>query len=517
MTAMSEKSMNAGTVVPMLIGLLLSAAADAPGPGAAHQGVEMTEVFSRVERNHPPFFSEEEWAAFPATRAYTFGYSDVHRPRVPLVSGRALTGTTYGFSAFPVARHEWDARILAGQGVNILRSSPRSVDAEGDDPADLHLWLEKAARWKAQGIGVFVDFTGIHGMAQVMRSVYGDKPPPAMQTFLRHATAGHVMDKVGDYFNPEYVEAALRITLDFCRAFVPAGNVIALHPHDEPELAHAGPFTEAARRNFQEWTRQLFDDTTPGLDSNGDGATFNETYGGDCTVWDEADLRPPETLSADQKGRRERLENIWRKLGFVRFLNRLAEGVKAEFPDLFWVHSYLDRDRISVPASQPGIDMLAVGNYSSYARSARYATVVVFDAVSAGAGLTLDGASNREAWQKDLAPAREEPPSGGKVLNTDFKGLDAWRTWTVEHRGDPLVSHRQGKGLTTPAKGQLDFTMKVDPREYAAPGAGNGRQTLPEIPSGFDRQPGGWRGRIQHQPALHCRAGRPRAGTASHL
>ena len=340
-----------------------------------YQGVELFEEISKTEKTSPPFFSEDEWARMRSSYGFSFDYKDVHGLKVPVVNGNGLMGTSYMFSTFSLKQNDWDARIMAQQGINWLRANTRSVVDEGADPAEPDLWNQKLAIWKRYGIGTFIDSFSIKGYEPIMSRIYAAQGRELNPDYLKHSTGIEFADRYGDYFDPGYCSAVADMFADFAAAFKPAGNNIAYHPFDEARYP-VSVNTAGSRLHWQRFVRDLYADETPGSDTNGDGMTFNSSYGKSFGKWEDVEQFAELETSEDKS--KSRLDLTWKEMSFAEFLQAMAGRVKKVDPEAFWVHSYVLTDGISAIASQPDINALGVGNYSNYARSGFYAAASHF-------------------------------------------------------------------------------------------------------------------------------------------
>ena len=324
-------------------------------------------------RTAPPLFSSEQWSRLPETQSFDYGLVESNGIPTPMVNGEPLLGVSYRYCAFSLEQAEYDSRILAAAGVNILRSSVRSIAGEGGKPAAIDLWREKNAPFHRHGVGVMLDsvFGRAYiedGLQDLYANVLGKDLPAAFVRGMRHPVGRR--GRYGDFFDAEYRRAHGQVLAELLRALGPQ-SVVGFIYSDEPGLRwSASPPTEAAAEDFRRFLKRFYQDGTPDVDSNRDGATFNGAFGKSWHAWEE--VQPFSEDEYRALGHVRGLVDVWMRTGHAQLMDTLSAECQRVLPTASVSEAYIGGQLVSLLNAMPHTKYVGFGNYDRVVRTALY-------------------------------------------------------------------------------------------------------------------------------------------------
>lgn len=319
-------------------------------------------------RTGPPLFTDAEWQALPDSYPFSYQFVDHHGIPTPTVAGRFINGVDYRYNPHVLAQWEYDSRILAAAGINMLRTSMRSIPEEGGVPPTLADWRRKNDISRQLGMAALLEPGGMYYLG-ILTDLYENvlrRPPP--EAFSKWKDA-FVTGKYGDFFNADYRAAHGQVLADLMRALGP-GAVVGYVYSDEPSLAGVGPATAAADADWQAFLKRLYGDATPAADSNKDGVCFNAFFRKSYGSWDEVKQFTKEEYSRQIPV--QALLGVWLRTGHARFIDEIhAQGEKV-LPDALLSEAYVGREEVSLLNAMPHNRVIGFGNYGRIAQTAYY-------------------------------------------------------------------------------------------------------------------------------------------------
>jgi|GEM_PF-1668711 len=333
-----------------LIVLLLSVFIVGSGFGTRHVRAESAEELR-------PFFSDSERAAMPEEGTFVYELVDKNGIKVPRQNGRGLMGLNAGFSNADVRQLEYEAPILAQQGINHLKMGMRP---EGWGWSD---WVKHQAVLERLGISSIWSY---YAMCCEDRYYcrFLELPDDCFNTntdlvTFENGTKGYFrgMGTLGNIFSSQFNNLTERVINHATAKFKPFSTVIGYQYTNEVQFG-TGSYDPEARASWQKFVKDLFRDSSPASDTNGDGVYFNKTFGKNYRSWSEVE----QFRGDDWKDHRKALlRDAWLGLSYARFVDRASQVAKRSNPNL------LTGAMICVPLS-PSVDlslMLSMPNVSA--------------------------------------------------------------------------------------------------------------------------------------------------------
>lgn len=324
-------------------------------------------------RTSPPLFSPQQWSRLPGARDFEYGLVERNGIATPMLNEEPLLGVSYRYCAFSFEQAEYDSRILAAAGVNILRSSVRSVAEEGGEPASIRLWREKSAPFHRHGVGVMLDsvFGRAYidsGLQDLYANVVGQPLPPAFLRGMQHPVGRR--GRYGDFFDADYRRAHGQVLAELLQALGPQ-PIVGFIYSDEPELRwSACPPTETASEDFRRFLKRFYQDSGPDTDSSGDGVTFNTAFGKHWRAWE--DVQPFSEDEYRALGHVRALMGVWMGSGHARFMDTLSAECQRVLPTASVSEAYIGGEQVSLLNAMPHMRYVGFGNYGRIARTALY-------------------------------------------------------------------------------------------------------------------------------------------------
>ena len=349
--------------------LCLLAIADSVASASAHQDWLNGKV-SSTPKTGPPLFVQEEWSRLRDECPFKYTFVVRNGVPTPTLNGEALIGVSYRYFTFPYEQGEYDSRILRSAGVNVTRSSMRSVPAEGGEASRVAAWRRKADVFHRRGIAGLLEPGGMNYVKDILADLYPNvlkRPLPEAFVRWRGALPGN---RYGDFFNPEYCRAHGQVLRDLMVALGPS-SVVGYVYSDEPSLKCAGPQTEAADLDWRQFLARFYQDGTPGRDTNRDGVTFNSFFERDYATWDDVGQFSKEEHASARHV--EALVDSWMRYGHARFIDTLSRECQQARPEACVSEAYIGGwEQVSLLNAMPHMHYVGFGNYGRLAKTAGY-------------------------------------------------------------------------------------------------------------------------------------------------
>lgn len=280
----------------------------------------------------------------------TFDYRLVEKDgiKVPRQNGRGLMGISGGFSNADVRQLEYEAPILAQQGINHLKMGMRP---EGWGWSD---WMKHQNVLQRLGISAIWSYCAMcyeddyySRLLGLPKETLKDTDRALLESGKRDYFRG--MGTLGNIFSLEFLRVNDLVIDDATQRFNPSPTVIGYQYSNEVQLG-TGSYDPDARADWQQFLADRFKDRTPAADSNGDGVFFNKTFGKNSKSWSDVE----QFRGDDWKDpRKALLRDAWLGLRYARFVDRSSEQAQKRKPDL------LTGAMICVPLS-PTVDLSLV-------------------------------------------------------------------------------------------------------------------------------------------------------------
>lgn len=295
-----------------------------------------------------PFFSDKEWQAMPKSGSFDYELVEKDGIRVPRQNGRGLMGISAGFSNADIRQLEYEAPILAQQGINHLKMGMRP---EGWGWAD---WMRHQAVLQRLGISSVWSYYAMCGedgyycrFLEMTPEELGLHDQVTFEDGRRGYFRG--MGTLGNIFMEDFKTTTDRVITHAKNKFDRFPTVVGYQYSNEVQLG-TGSYDPEARASWQQFLAGLFKDRTPAVDSNGDGVFFNKTFGTNYGNWDQVE----QFRGDDWKDRRKcLLRDAWLGSSYADFVNRASARARKGSPDL------LTGAMICVPLS-PTVDLSLV-------------------------------------------------------------------------------------------------------------------------------------------------------------
>ncbi len=295
-----------------------------------------------------PFFSDAERQAMPEKGPFNYKLVEKNGIMVPRLNGRGLMGISAGFSNADPRQLEYEAPILAQQGINHLKMGARP---EGWGWAD---WLKHQAILQRLGISSVWSYYAMccedNYYPRFLGLPDGSLKDVDKATFEDGKT-GYFrgMGTLGNIFSSRFLEITDKVIDNANDHFKPFPTVIGYQYSNEVQLG-SGSFDPEARASWQEFVKSLFRDNTPASDTNGDGVCYNKTFGTGYQEWSDVEQFRSEECKDHRK---KLLRDAWLGLSYARFVDHASQTARKANPDL------LTGAMICVPLS-PTVDLSLV-------------------------------------------------------------------------------------------------------------------------------------------------------------
>ncbi len=343
--------------------------------------------------NLKPFFSDEYVNAIISNAPYPLVYSEevVGGVNIPLINGKGLWGVCIRNGAGkPMEQAEYEAAWLHAQGVTHVRSS-----AYLGEPNELNQIARKMAPGvpiehfkeffkclEKYGISFAVNQAGVRtrDMAGFIPRERLAKIEEQIKNYDGSKSYIPGSGATGNIYNPDFLQAVIDWEKALSQTLADNKAFRTIQPSNE--TAGVPTFDKWGKESFVQFAKDIFNDETPALDTNKDGATFNKAY--DCNytdwqqlevfaavdmtklAWDQPNLFQMDEATANFA--RTQFAKVWVAKQWANYQQSVAKAVTNIRPDIFVCESSNGSTEgggqdLATLASQPSIRGLFRNTY----------------------------------------------------------------------------------------------------------------------------------------------------------
>jgi len=246
----------------------------------------------------------------------------------------------------PLEQTEYEAAWLRMQGVNHVRTTAwrgQQRDLNIIEPKTAHSvpiahWFKYFETLEKYGITFTIDnpsvrFRDLAGF--LPESLYAGMDDHIM---LEDGKPGYFYGggATGNIYDPKCIDLFAMKEQLVTRDLLSNKGHVGIQMSNEP-LTGAS-YDAQGRLHWQHFLRELFGDSTPGTDSNGDGQTFNQAYSTDYEGWDEVEIFTSGRMDEEggQPARLKcRLFDYWVGTAWANYQQKMAQAATEMRPELY--------------------------------------------------------------------------------------------------------------------------------------------------------------------------------------